>query len=180
MKKFFMIIPLVLSSFLTNAQEYMGGFKLTDKTLIWQEVYEFPEADSSIVKNFFYQNSLFQMIGNMGKAYITLKNYTDVGFGQRPVYFNNDCRFTFVTQIKNNRYRVTIQSIEPIDSFVRYNRERNEDNAKYLGNIFETYINKKGELKNTFYQSAALLDDVLFVLFNYKNSSTAVLLDDDF
>lgn len=175
-----MIIPLVLSSFLTNAQEYMGGFKLIDNTLVWQEVYEFSEADSSVVKNFFYQNSKFKMSGNMGKAYITLKDYTDIGYSQRPIYFNADCRFTFVVQIKHNRYRVTIQSIEPIDSFVRYNRERNEDNAKYLSNILETYVNKKGELKNSFYQTAAILDDALFILFNYRNSSTALLLNDDF
>lgn len=180
MRKFLLIIPLVLSSILANAQENMGGFKLIDNTLIWQEVYSFPETDSASVQRFFYSNSKFKTDNNVSTAYIVLRDYVDIPFGQRPVFFNDVSRIKFVVQIKNDRYRVTVQSLEPIDTFIRNNTSRSYEDAKYLSNFLEHYVKKNGELKASFYNNAPSTDEALLVLFDYKTNNSTIVLDDDF
>ena len=173
------MIPLVLVSFIAFAQNGLENFKIEDGTIIWQKVYTFPEADTSMVKAFFYQNANFTKEGNILKAYPLLKDYTNVGHGQRPIYFNEVSRIRFVVQIKENRYRITLQSLEPIDTFIRGNTSLNHDNAKYLSNFLTTYIKSNGEIKNSFYRTATLLEESLSALFDYSRSATK-LLDDDF
>lgn len=182
MRKFLMIVPLVLSSLFSFAQQdTIGNFIAQENALIWQKVYHFPEADASAVNNFFFQNSEFSYNGNVGVIYVCLKDYSKAKYGQRPVYFNTDSRIKFIVQIKDNRYRVTLQSLEPLDTFIQnYSTKAIEDRA-YLTNFFEgsPYFKKSGELKQSFSNVAPLLDETFISLFNYTRKKD-IGVDDDF
>lgn len=176
MKKILILLLMLISIFATAQDKNLGNFKITEK-IVWQKVYEYPEEDSLHVKNFFFQNHLFNYKNDVGTTYITLKDYTDAEFGERPVYFNNISRIIFIVQIKNNRYRVTVLSLSPVDSFVGLNLIRTPENATFLNNFFDFYIKKDGQLKSSFTKVASLLDNTLSSIFFYKNSKP---LDDDF
>lgn len=180
MRNFILTVIFTIVANLCFAQEnIIGSFILQNNTLIWQKVYTFPEADSSAVKAFFFQNSNFVQEGSILKSYPLLKDHTVAKYSQRPVYFNDPSRLKFIVQIKENRYRVTLQSLEPIDTFIKGNVERGVENAKYLSNFLQSYLKSNGDVKNSFYNSAAVLEEALSSLFDYKEATT-VLLDDDF
>ena len=182
MKRIVFILILVILPFMSFAQnDTIGNFIRMGNKLIWQKVYHFHEQDSEKVHKYFYQNSHFACTNDMGLAYLTLKDYTDTPYGQRPVYFNTPAKTHFVIQIKENRYRVIVQSLEPTDAFVSNNTSKSVEERKYLSNLFEgtAYFKKNGELRQTFITIAPLLDSTLSAVFNYSNNNT-IILDDNF
>lgn len=182
MRKFMsIIIGMLLSLSATAQNDTIGNFIIGNNSIIWQKVYNFEVQDIDKVNNYFYKNTMFSCIDKQGITYATLKDYTDVSFGQRPVYFNAPSRIKFFIQIKENRYRVIVQSLEPTDTFVRTYINQSIEQRKYLSNFFEgmPYFKNSGEIKQSFYKTAPLLDETLCKLFKYNYGNT-IILDDDF
>lgn len=176
-----MIIPLLLASLMGYAQQdTIYNFLKQSNALIWQKVYHFPKDDANIVDNFFFQNSEFTYDRNIGIAYPCLKDFSDAKFGERPVFFNDEARIKFIVQLKDDRYRVTIQSFEPVDTFIRGYLNKDRKDRKYLDNFLEYYIKGNGSIRTSFFKIAQMFDEALSLYFDYTTNTAASTLDDDF
>lgn len=159
-------------------EERYGNFIKNDNALIWQKIYNFLPEEKEAVNSFFYQNSFFTYSGNIGTAYVLLKDYTSLNYANRPIFFNDDAKVKFIVQIKENRYRVTVQSFEPLDRFVYWNINLPKEEKKYLSNFFEFYVKKNGKIRNNFFLFNNDWDMCFIKIFDYKTYSP--ILDDDF
>lgn len=178
MRKLFLALVLIFIVGSISAQEQLGeNFIKKDNTIIWQKVYEYPESDSILVKNHFYKNNKFAYNGEIGSVYPTLKEYSSFEFSQRPSYFNDRSKICFIVQIKKNRYRVTVQTIDPLDTFIQGNRSKSNEDAKYLNDFLASYIKRNGDIKTVFLNSYHAINEALSNLFEYKSK---LVLDDDF
>lgn len=179
MKKFLFMISLLLVSFLTFAQDGLENYKIEGKIIVWQKVYEFPLEDSSKVSNFFYNNTNFHYEDNIGICYYRLGYESSLKPIQMPLVLKEYARVKFIVQIKKGRYRVTVQSFEPADTFAQSNMGKEVREKTYLSNFFiDTYFKKDGTLRQTFYSVAPYLNEALENVFYYNRNTN--VLDDDF
>lgn len=180
MRKFLLMIPLVLVSFAAFAQAELNNFKIQDKTIVWQKVFEFPVEDSVKVANFFYNNANFSYEDNMGVCYYRLGYETSIKPAQLHLLLKSYSRVKFVVQIKDSRYRVTVQSVESEDIFIRTNAGKALKDKVYLPNsLSESYFKKDGSLRQSFFSLAPQLNEALENVFYYNKGAISVL-DDDF
>lgn len=179
MRKLLLIIPLALVSFIAFAQDGLENYKIEGKTIAWQKVYNFPVEDSTKVLNFFYNNVAFTYEENIGICYYRLGYEGSLKPMQMPLLLKEYSRVKFIVQIKEGRYRITVQSLEPADTFVRTNAGKDVRDKVYMSNFFiDTYFKKDGSLKQTFYSVAPYLNEALENIFFYNRNTNA--LDDDF
>lgn len=180
MRKYLFMIPLMLVSFIAFAQDGLENFKIEGRTIVWQKVYEFPLEDSAKVANFFYSNASFIYNDNVGVCYYELGYKTNLKPMQMSLLLREYSRLKFVVQIKEDKYRVTVLSLEPVDSFVKTNLGKDYKDKVYMSNFFEDkFFKKDGSLQKSFYANAPYINEALIKIFNYYNGTTSVL-DDDF
>lgn len=193
MRKFMsIIIGMLLSLSATAQNDTIGNFIKEGKTLIWQKVYNYNGEDSLKVRNFLFNNPAFRNTSTdnqtQGITYPILKNLCNYDYASRPVFFNNEARIKYIIQIKDNRYRITVISIEPRDIYGNFTFAsaamldmQDYENAKYLSNMFDggIWFKKNSELRPATLKVLPILDEVLIKLFKY-NYKTTLQIDDNF
>lgn len=108
MNKFILILFISLQAFAQNE------FKLENNTLLWQHVINDSISIENIdlqLKNQGFKTYIENNLLNFEKTY-TLPDLKNHGYnwGSFPTYLNNGVYFGFI-QLKNNKYRITINSI---------------------------------------------------------------------
>lgn len=180
MRRFLFTIPLILVSFMALAQNELENFKIEERTIVWQKVYDYPVEDSVKVVNFFFSNASFSYEDKIGVCYYKLGYETKLKPMQMSLLLREYSRLKFIVQIKPEKYRVTVLSFEPEDSFIKTNVGKDYKDKVYLSNFFEDkFFKKDGSLQKSFYNNAPYIDEALIKIFNYHNGTTSVL-DDDF
>lgn len=189
MKKVLLLFFICVSSSLFAQRDTIGNFIKDGTTLIWQKVYYFDKEKIEDVNNFFKHHPGFYNSQSGWVSYPILKNFCDVAYGERPVFFNNEARTKFIIQVKEDRYRITVTSIEARDTYGNFTfassamlNMQDYENAKYLSNMFDggVWFKKNGELRPMVYeQILPILDECLIKLFNYEYKDIQVI-DDNF
>lgn len=195
MRKMSLVLILAILPFISFAQnDTIGNFIQKGTTLIWQKVFNFNPEDSLNVKNFLFNNHTFENEYSetfdrvIGVAYPILKDLCNLDYAERPVFFNKETRIKYIIQLKEDRYRITVTSIEPRDIYGNFTFAsaalldmQDYKNARYLSNIFNggIWFKNNGELRKPALKVLPILDEVLIKLFKY-NYQKAIQIDSDF
>ncbi len=174
MKRFLTLMAILICG-TAFAQKDPRSFSVTDdNTVIWQKIFDTDKGIEELYEDVINSGKLMDVVLLNDK--ITAKlvknsvNFKALGYnrGQVPMYIGTGDFSAFITiQVKDNRYRVTIQDI-----IVTINKniglgERGEDT-----HLEEYVLNKRGQFNSSFlYDAVRILEDYFTSLCVFESKS---------